>query len=93
VAQARLHVTPEYSSSIIKPIDAIQRNKCIYCENHREIPCEAERRFSFVTSEKVVLPVHAMKVCTGRSTAPLILGVGTRSEWFTALPSKEPRIY
>ena len=44
-----------------------------------EIPCEAERRVSFVTSEKVVLPVLAIKVYTGRRLiAPLILGVGTR---------------
>jgi hypothetical protein len=43
------------------------------------VHCEAESRFSFVTSKKVVLPVLGMKVYTGRRRiAPLILGVGAR---------------
>jgi hypothetical protein len=44
-----------------------------------EIHCEVESRFAFVTLKKVVLPVLAMKVYTGRRRiAPLILGVGAR---------------
>jgi hypothetical protein len=59
---AWLYVKPEYPLSIIQPVNAVLRNNCIYCENHTETHCEAESRFSFVTSEKVVLLVLAMNI-------------------------------